>query len=53
MSFSDSEGVVRGGRLKEGATIHPAAEIVIGIDENVEMKREMDEETGFTELVVV
>lgn len=52
MSFSDSEGNVRGGHLKEGTTIHPTAEIVIGIDENVEMKREMDEETGFTELVV-
>lgn len=52
MSFSESEGIVRGGHLKEGTIIHPTAEIVIGIDENVEMKREMDEETGFTELVV-
>lgn len=52
MSFSDSEGVVRGGHLKEGTVVHPTAEIVIGIDENSEMKREMDEETGFTELVV-
>lgn len=53
MSFSDSEGVVHGGHLKEGTIIHPTAEIVIGINEDVEMKREMDEETGFTELVVV
>lgn len=52
MSFSDNEGHLHGGHLKEGTIIHPTAEIVIGIDENVEMKREMDEETGFTELVV-
>jgi len=52
MSFSDDEGNVHGGHLKEGTVIHPTAEIVIGIDANVEMKREMDEETGFTELVV-
>jgi uncharacterized protein len=53
MSFSDKEGIVHGGHLKEGTIIHPTAEIVIGINEEVEMKREMDEETGFTELVVV
>lgn len=53
MSFSDKEGAVHGGHLKEGTIIHPTAEIVIGIDEDVEMKREMDDETGFTELVVV
>ena len=53
MSFSDSEGIVHGGHLKEGTIIHPTAEIVIGIDESIEMKREMDKETGFTELVVV
>lgn len=53
MSFSDKDGLVRGGHLKEGTIIHPTAEIVIGIDETVEMKREMDEETGFAELVVL
>jgi len=52
MSFSDSQGIVYGGHLKEGTIIHPTAEIVIGIDEDIEMKREMDDETGFTELVV-
>ena len=52
MSFYDDEGIVRGGHLKEGTIIHPTAEIVIGINEYIEMKREMDEETGFTELVV-
>ena len=53
MSFSDSEGKVYGGHLKEGTLIHPTAEIVIGIDEDAEMRREMDAETGFAELVVV
>lgn len=52
MSFSDSEGIIYGGHLKEGTIIHPTAEIVIGINEGMEMKREMDEETGFAELVV-
>lgn len=52
MSFSDSEGIVHGGHLKEGTVVHPTAEIVIGVDGNIEMKREMDEATGFTELVV-
>lgn len=52
LSFSDTEGIVRGGHLKEGTIIHPTAEIVLGIDEAVEIKREMDEETGFAELVV-
>lgn len=52
MSFSDKEGIVRGGHLKEGTTIHPTAEIVIGVDEDIIMTREMDKETGFAELVV-
>lgn len=52
LSFSDTEGTVRGGHLKEGTIIHPTAEIALGIDEDVEMRREMDEETGFAELVV-
>jgi uncharacterized protein len=52
MSFSDKDGLVRGGHLKEGTIVHPTAEIVIGIDDTIELKRELDEETGFTELVV-
>lgn len=52
MSFSDGDGIVRGGHLKEGTLIRPTAEIVIGVDENAEMRREMDEETGFAELVI-
>lgn len=52
MSFSDKEGAVYGGHLKEGTLIDPTAEIVIGIDETIEMHREMDKETGFKELTI-
>lgn len=52
MSFSDTNGKVQGGHLKEGTIIHPTAEIVIGIEETVEITREMDEETGFQELTI-
>lgn len=52
MSFSDSQSMVYGGHLKKGSIVSPTAEIVIGIDESVEVKRELDEETGFNELVV-
>ena len=52
MSFSNKEGRVQGGHLKEGTVIHPTAEIVLGIDESATFTREMDGETGFTELVV-
>ncbi len=53
MAFSSKDGVVQGGHLKEGTVIHPTAEIVIGVEETVEFKREMDENTGFNELVVI
>lgn len=52
MSFSDSDGIVRGGHLKEGTIIHPTAEIVLGFEEKFEFKREFDNETGFDELVI-
>ncbi|HSW77586.1 MAG TPA: PPC domain-containing DNA-binding protein [Candidatus Chromulinivoraceae bacterium] len=52
MAISDSEGKGFGGHLKEGTIIHPTAEIVIGEDEQATYTRELDEETGFPELVV-
>lgn len=52
MSFSNKEGVVYGGHLKEGTIIHPTAEIVLGYEEEIEFRRELDEETGFSELIV-
>jgi len=52
MSISDKDGQSFGGHLKEGAIVHPTAEIVIGEDETVTYTRELDEETGFPELIV-
>lgn len=52
MAISDKEGQSFGGHLKEGTILHPTAEIVIGEDENATYTRELDEETGFSELVV-
>ncbi|HET6746600.1 MAG TPA: PPC domain-containing DNA-binding protein [Candidatus Saccharimonadales bacterium] len=52
MAVSDKDGHSFGGHLKEGTIIHPTAEIVIGEDESVTYTRELDEETGFPELVV-
>jgi len=52
MSFSDKEGIVRGGHLKEGTRVHPTAEIVLGYEDDIEYTRKLDAETGFKELVV-
>ena len=52
VSFSDRDGNVIGGHLKEGTLIHPTAEIIIGVDDKVTFNRIHDEATGFSELVV-
>lgn len=52
LSVSNEEGEVIGGHLKEGSIITTTAEVVIGYDENIVFKRELDEETGFEELLV-
>jgi predicted DNA-binding protein with PD1-like motif len=52
MAISNNEGQSFGGHLKEGTTIHPTAEIVIGEDETAVYTRTLDEETGFPELEV-
>lgn len=52
MAISDKNGQSFGGHLKEGAIVHPTAEIVIGEDELVVYTREHDDETAFSELVV-
>lgn len=52
IAISDVQGNVLGGHLKEGTIIHPTAEIVLGEMEGAAFRRKMDEETGFTELVV-
>lgn len=51
ISISDKEGNVIGGHLKEGV-VGTTAEIVICELEGLSFSREMDEETGFPELVI-
>lgn len=52
ITVSDKEGRVFGGHLKENSPVYPTAEVVIGEDPDKTYVREMDEETGFNELVV-
>ena len=52
IAVSDMAGAVMGGHLKEGTIVHPTAEIVLGELDDATFTREMDDETGFTELVV-
>ncbi len=52
VTVSNKEGQAFGGHLKENSPVYPTAEIVIGEDETKTYYREMDEETGFNELVV-
>ena len=52
ISISNETGAVVGGHLKDGCTVSPTAEIVIGVLEDTAFKRVMDQETGFKELEV-
>ena len=52
IAASNAEGQVVGGHLKEGTIVHPTAEVVLGEMEDVQFLRDIDEETGFEELVV-
>ena len=52
ISFADAEGKVFGGHLKSGCLIYTTAEIVATELDNVSFKREMDEATGYKELVI-
>ena len=52
VSLSDADGKVIGGHLKDGCIIYTTAEIVIGEIDNFVFTREIDESTGFNELVV-
>lgn len=53
IAVSNREGQVFGGHLKEGTTIFPTAEVVIGEMDDSVFARDIDEETGFEELVVL
>ena len=52
MSLSDADGNVIGGHLKEQCIIYTTAEIVICEIDGMIFNREIDENTGFKELVV-
>jgi len=52
ISISDKEGNVFGGHLKEGSIVGVTAEIVVGELEGLSFHRELDEDTGYDELVV-
>ena len=52
IAVSDKEGHVLGGHLKEGTIINPTAEIVLGEMDDTTFTRQMDDETGFAELVI-
>ncbi len=52
ISFSDKEGNVTGGHLKEGTVVHTTAELIIISEEKVRFSRQLDAETGFDELGV-
>lgn len=52
ISLSGADGNVIGGHLKEGCIIYTTAEIVISEIDNFIFTREIDENTGFKELVV-
>ena len=52
LSFSDNQGMVYGGHLKEGCIVHTTAEIIIGELEDLLFTREPDELTGYDELKI-
>jgi predicted DNA-binding protein with PD1-like motif len=52
ITVSDVDGIAKGGHLKEGCIIRTTCELVIGILDDTVFKREPDEQTGFSELVV-
>lgn len=52
ISLSDEDLKTIGGHLKEGCIVNTTAEIVIGEFEEYLFSREMDESTGYKELVI-
>ena len=52
MTIADNTGKSFGGHLKEGTIVYPTAEVVIAEDEQVVFTRELDEKTGYAELIV-
>ncbi len=52
VSFSDKEGNVIGGHLRDDCKVALTAEIVIGVFDDVSFTRKPDETTGFNELSI-
>lgn len=52
ISVSDSSGKVLGGHLMDGNIIFTTAEIILAEFNGILFKRELDEKTGFKELVI-
>jgi uncharacterized protein len=52
ISVSNINGIVMGGHLKEGCIIRTTCELVIGVLDDTNFKRESDASTGFDELVI-
>ena len=51
IGLSDDAGNCIGGHLLEGTIINTTCELVLGVLEEYESKREFDEETGYDEIV--
>lgn len=52
LSCSTGQGNVIGGHLKDGCVVATTAEIVIGIFDDVEFHRTLDDKTGYNELSI-
>jgi predicted DNA-binding protein with PD1-like motif len=51
-SVANGHGEVRGGHVMPGCIVRTTAEVVVGLLPGWEFRREVDEKTGFKELVV-
>lgn len=52
ISFSDNEGRVFGGHLMDGCEIYTTGEVILLESTTLQFTREMDEHTGFKELII-
>lgn len=50
ISLADEEGKVVGGHLEEGCLINTTCELVLGVLEEYDSKREFDDNTGYDEI---
>ena len=53
ISLSDELGNVIGGHLEEGCLVNTTAEIVLGVLNEYESKRDFDKSTGYDEIVFI